>query len=71
MRKPSSERLSSLPKDTQRADDRMRTRAQIYNIMLCHFRMASELLLLRNTDLNLEGKVIFKTCRKKVPRVSW
>lgn len=71
MRKPSSERLSNLPKDTQRAGDRMRTRAPIYHIMLRHFRMASELLLFRNMGLNLEGKEIFETHRKKVPRVSW
>lgn len=68
MRKPSSERLSNLPKDTQRAGDSMRTRAQIYNTMLNHFRMASELLLLRDMDLNMEGNEIFKMHRKKIPR---
>lgn len=60
-----------MPKDPERAGDRMRTRAPIYPIMLSHFRMASGLLLLRNRDLNVEGKEIFKTHRKKVPRVSW
>lgn len=49
----------------------MRTRGQIYNIMLSHFRMASELSQPKNTDLDLEGKGIFKMYRKKVPRVPW
>lgn len=50
MRKTGSERLSNLPKDTQRAGERMRTRAQTYSTP-SHFRMASRLLSFRNTGL--------------------
>ena len=71
VRKPGSERLSNLPSETQQAGDRMRTRTHIYHIVLSHFRMASKLLQLRNTDLDSEEKEIFKMCGKKVPRVSW
>lgn len=36
---------------------------QIYNVTLSHFTMAPELLQLRNTDLDWEGKEVFKMCR--------
>lgn len=64
MRKTGSERLRNLPKDTQRAGERMRTRAQSLGTP-SHFRMAYRLLLFRNTDLVWKEKRSLKCAGRK------